>query len=514
MKPCSIRWLPFAAVLLILAGAVGAQPLLTDPVQIMNEAYIYFMQGDQSLDAGRLSEAQGFYEQARDLYARLGSEFPGFEPRIVQYRKTYCDNQILDLARRQGLPPAGELPPLVARIPGRAPAQAPQPVVTPVAGAGDRAVEIDYLKSRLSSLEKELTELDALTDELERLEAANRALEKQLETANRKLKDSAGRDQEALGALQAELREREGQIEALQRELEVKHELDQALNEMEARLNELRAENAHLKDQFEQLDDELTDAEVRADQLELQATQLEGRLAAAEARAAIAEEELQMMRSLPTAVASAAGATELAEARPAKEKPKKEKAKKPAQEPVKTAAAKPEAKPAGKPAPRKERPEDLMEPKPIPEGMSAADFVRQLLQDGDNAAALATVRNARRAARTDPNLGLIEGVALIRLQRYTDAVGLLSEVAKSHPRNAELHATLGAALMGAGFYDDARDMLQMALRLDRHLPECHYNLAQLYAFIEPTNVKLAGRHYRTALDLGVGADEQLEAALK
>jgi Flp pilus assembly protein TadD len=146
--------------------------------------------------------------------------------------------------------------------------------------------------------------------------------------------------------------------------------------------------------------------------------------------------------------------------------------------------------------------------------LTAADFVRQLLQEGDNEAALATVQNARRAARTDMSLGLIEGIALIRLQRYAEAAALLIDIAKQNPRNAEVHAPLGAAMMGAGFYDEARETLQMAIRLDKNLPECHYNLAQLYAFIEPVTPAPRARHYRNARDLGVAADPQIEAALK
>ena len=153
-------------------------------------------------------------------------------------------------------------------------------------------------------------------------------------------------------------------------------------------------------------------------------------------------------------------------------------------------------------------------PKPIPDGMSAADYVRQLLQEGDNDAALATVQNARKAARNDMNLTLIEGIALIRLQRYPEAADMLIGLAKNNPRNAEVNATLGAAMMGAGFYEEARETLLIAVKLDKNLPECHYNLAQLYAFIDPIDLKLARKYYKQARDLGLAADKQLEKALK
>ncbi|MDY0145300.1 MAG: hypothetical protein RBS84_04820, partial [Kiritimatiellia bacterium] len=77
-----------------------AQAALTDPGQIMNEAYISLVQGDQSLDAARLDEALALYVQAQEYYQRLARDFPGFEPRIIQYRKTYCDNQITDINRK------------------------------------------------------------------------------------------------------------------------------------------------------------------------------------------------------------------------------------------------------------------------------------------------------------------------------------------------------------------------------------------------------------------------------
>ena len=91
-------------LLLACAGwlmAGPAQAELSDPGQIQTEAYIQLVQADQSLDAGRLDEALRQYQAARDYYVRLAREFPGWEPRVIQYRKTYCDNQIADIQRQQ-----------------------------------------------------------------------------------------------------------------------------------------------------------------------------------------------------------------------------------------------------------------------------------------------------------------------------------------------------------------------------------------------------------------------------
>ncbi len=67
---------------------------------------------------------------------------------------------------------------------------------------------------------------------------------------------------------------------------------------------------------------------------------------------------------------------------------------------------------------------------------------------------------------------------------------------------------------GAGFFEEARETLLMAIKLDKHLPECQYNLAQLYAFIEPIDIRRARKAYKQARDLGLPADSQLEKILK
>lgn len=501
MNQLPSRWMPRIAVALlavVMAGLLpsAARAALTDPGQIMNEAYINLVQGDQSLDANRLDEALALYTQAQEYYQRLAREFPGFEPRIIQYRKTYCDNQITDIQRKQAQPAGGHLPPLEARTPAwPSPATPTVATAPPAPAATERSVEIDYLKSRIDSLEAELAERDIRQEEMDRLAAANQTLEQQLQQARRQLTERASSEQEVVQTLRADMAAKDEQLQTLQRDLSAKRQLDQALNDMEAKANELRAMTERLNDEIKTLDLELDDAEIRADQAELRAEQAEKKLAAAEARVAIAEEELQVARAVPPPAPVAKETAKVQKPAPADHSAQAK--------PAEMALELPQASTTSS-----------VPPRPIPDGMTAADFVRQLLQEGQNEAALATIQNARRAARSDMNLGLIEGITLIRLQRYSDAAALLIDLAQQNPRNAEVHATLGAAMMGAGFYDEARETLQMAINLDKNLPECQYNLAQLYAFIEPINLRLAKRHYRNALNLGVAPDAQLEEALK
>ena len=509
-------------LLAVLAGgfAAPAPAALTDPAQIQTEAYVNLVQADQSLDAGRLDEALTQYKAARDYYLQLAQDFPGWEPKIIQYRKTYCDNQIIDVERRQagGVAeelPAAEAPPPAAAVAATEPAEeeeAPQP---------NQSVELDYLKSRVTRLENELAALD--TDNLR--------LRNELK--------AAAQAQTDLEALRADLAQKDERIQALQKDQEGKKQLDQALNDMEASVNDLRAENERLKTEMKNLDAELDDAEVRADQAELKAKQAEDKLKDAEQSAQKAEKEIQKAEKeaqkardqQAAAEERLADAKQKAEADKTKaeaEKAKAEKAQADAEK-AKAEAAKAKAEAPAKPVEKKietakaepaEAPAAAspiaatVPPRAVPKGMAAADFVRQLLQEGENDAALATVQEARKSRPTDMNLVLIESIALIRLQQYREAAAMLVDLAKNNPRNAEIHATLGAAMMGAGFYEEARETLLMAVKFDKNLPECHFNLAQLYALVDPKDLKQARKHYKQALELGIPPDAQLDKLLK
>ena len=475
------------AILLALACwflAGGVQAALTDPAQIQTEAYVNLVQADQSLDAGRLDEALSQYKAARDYYLQLAKDFPGWEPRVIQYRKTYCDNQIADVERRKSGGAPEELPdlppepirPSVAVTP--AVAVSPAPERDP---AADRSVEIDYLKSRIASLETELADAEALQEEVDTLTAQNEQLRQDLDAANLKIGEKAQGEQQALENLRAELQEKDVQLQALQEQVDSKKELDQVLNDMESKVNELRVQNERLDQENKSLNQELDDAELRAEQAEMKAQQLG-----------------EDLKQPPVEVAAA-------------EKPTVSPSKAPsAPEPEKASPPPPVLPPSPVASPVK----SSVPPKPIPDGLTAADYVRQLLQEGDNDVALATVQQARAGAGNDMNLALIEGIALIRLQRYSDAAALLIDLAKNNPKNAEVHATLGAAMMGAGFYSEARETLLMAVKLDKNLPEVHYNLAQLFAFVDPVDLKAARKYYRGALSLGIPPDPQLDKALK
>ena len=480
--------------------ASEAQAALTDPAQIQTEAYVNLVQADQSLDAGRLDEALSQYKVARDYYLQLAKDFPGWEPRVIQYRKTYCDNQIADVERRKSGGGLEELPELTSEmVPAMASAASemstPTVQVVPVpepAPVGERSVEVDYLKSRVASLEAELTDFESLQNESDALVAQNEKLQNELDLANQKLGEKTQSEQGVLEGLRAELKTKEDELEALQGQVDIKKELEQVLNDMEGKVNELRAQNDRLNEEMKTLDQELDDAEARAEQAEVKVKQLEKDLKKAHVDSTDADQQLARHQKKSSLI------EEKTYSEPKSPEQKTEKSEEPSM-PAPVVVSQVKA---------------TVPPTPIPDGLTAADYVRQLLQDGDNEVALATVQQARVGALEDMNLALIEGIALIRLQRYSDAAALLIDLAKNNPRNAEVHATLGAALMGAGFYGEARETLLMAVKLDKNLPEVHYNLAQLFAFIDPIDLKLARKYYQQALNLGIPADPQLDKALK
>lgn len=494
----------------LLASAAGcwlqpAAAAFVDPAQIQTEAYVNLVQADQSLDAGRLDEALSQYQTARDYYLQLARDYPGWEPRIIQYRKTYCDNQIADIERQQAQATApAELP--VAYTPP--PPPAPAPTTPPPAPAPDtQSVQINYLQSRIASLETELAKFAALQETANALTQANEQLQRDLAQAHQQMAAQSVGGQEELHRLQEELAGKDQRIQALERDLGSQAQLRQALNDMEAQVHELRAQQERLNTEMNALDAELDQAETRAEAAEQKAIAAEQALHAATA---------QIQKQETPLGGTTADVAQAAQEASARRPPKKQKvpAKTKESAPVEQAVTEAPVASAAARLPQ-EAVWATAAPRPIPDGMSAADFVRELLQRGENEAALATIQEARGGVPNDVNLALIEGIALIRLQHYPQAAAMLIELAKDNPRNAEINATLGAAMMGAGFYEEAREALMLAIKLDRNVGgEYYYNLALLNAFADPINLKTARRYYQQARNMGVAADSKLEEAFK
>ena len=144
---------------------------------------------------------------------------------------------------------------------------------------------------------------------------------------------------------------------------------------------------------------------------------------------------------------------------------------------------------------------------------AAKTTVEVLLAQGKNSAALAAARAALNEMPSDRSLRELEGFALLRLKRYTEAMGVLVPLAEENRDDAAIHSALGAAFMGARYTDEARDAYEVAVKIDPKRRDAHFNLAQLYAFSEPKNLRKARKHYEKAKELGLPPSPRLDAAL-
>ena len=503
-----------SACLLLASAAAGAVP--SDPEQLQTDAYVQVVQGDQSFDSGRLDEALGQYQDAKRLYERLAAEFPSWEPRIVRYRAAYCDNRIAEINQRVGERAAAYSAQTAASAtaayygtssdysPGYDSGYVPAtPPPATAAGVPESLYQsalrrADSLQAQLDSArnaeQQARAELARVRTDLDR---ANRSLSQRSVEADSelaRLRDLQSRQQNELQVLRAE-------NERLKVQLASKADLDGALNDIEQQLNRVRGENRELQDQLSDLRQDLEDCEARVAQAAELAMQ-------AQAEAPAPEPEPPAFNPAAFAWPEPQEPAEDEDFADAEDIP--EISDDDIDDSVGANASIAPPTPAAPP----KRIVATWPPRPIPRGMEPADFVRVLLANGETETAFATVQKAREDAPDDVALATLEGIVLIRLQHYAAAAELLHALSVEHPDDATIHANLGAAWIGEGFYAGARAALQNAIDLNPDIGgEYYYNLALVCAMTEPRDFDTARDAYRKALDAGVAPDPQLDALL-
>ena len=511
-----------SACLLLGSAAAGAMP--SDPEQLQTDAYVQVVQGDQSFDAGRLDEALGQYQDAKRLYERLAAGFPDWEPRIVRYRAAYCDNRIAEINQRVGERAAMTTAQTAASAtaayygtpsdynPGYESSYAPAPLPP----SGSPSVPESLYQNAIRRADALQSQLDSARNAEQQARAELARVRGDLERANRSLSQRSVEADSELARLrdlqsrqQAEAQSLRAENERLKAQLASKADLEGALNDVERQLNRVRSENRELQDQLADLRQDLEDCEGRVTQAAELAAQAQADAVALASATPEAEAEAEPPAFDPSAFAWPEPEEEdgIADDASIPEMSDGNGGDLDEDEFFEETAPSAPAAPVG-------RVMATWPPRPIPRGMDAADFVRVLLANGETETAFATVQKAREDDPDDPALATLEGVVLIRLQHYAAAAELLHALSVEHPDDAAIHANLGAAWLGEGFYAGAREALRNAIELNPDIGgEYYYNLALVCAMTEPRDFDTARDAYRRALDAGVAPDPQLDAIL-
>lgn len=489
----------------VCASALSVWAAFTDPSQIQTEAYIHLVQGDQSLDSGRLDEALEHYTVSRDFYLQIAEEFPDYQPRIVAYRADYCSDQIDLLMLRLGetpspgsaspppppaanfsLPPeedsvAAFLPPgkptLLApdapsspkaapkakKSPPESSAPAPEPLPVPTVPTVPSvptvpAADLAAAQEQLAALQAERDALAARTAELEaaaptvptvptvpNVPSVPMVPAADLEAARQTAIDLSAQ----VASLSAQLLDVQDQCHALQQDA------DDARTSARDQTGIL----VDLQDDNRRLEKDLEDASARIAALSAALDSANACLAEAQARAAAAENALRLWLDEQQAAV------------------------------------------------------DL--PADDADWEDFLDSLRRRILAGGATDVLASLDDLP----PPPEdfllpLAIVRSSALVRVGQGPEAVGVLAPFAEECDEVPDFHVAYGTALLSAGRLSEARASLLRATKLSRDLPpEAYANLALLYACTSPKNLRSARKHYQKALDLGLPPVPSLAALL-
>ncbi|MBU0678569.1 MAG: hypothetical protein KJ626_10675 [Verrucomicrobia bacterium] len=289
---------------MLLLPAARAQESENTALKIQSKAYVSLVRADQARDEKDWNSALPLYREALKSYRQLATTHPSWQPDIVEYRSSYCANQIKKI---QGV---------VA--PKKKPAAAENEEDTYKARYNALMKENQYLHRRISEVEAaagEKTDDESGADlTIAQLEADVAALENELRVTrqevarsgkqnsielqkqNARLKEDLAQmqaknasDSETLGQLQQQiaqltqsLTESQNAQKSLQRSLDVTQKRLGSVEELEARATEAqrKAEDGdkEVKDarrQIKSLEKSAADHMEEAEQLQKKLAQLE-----------------------------------------------------------------------------------------------------------------------------------------------------------------------------------------------------------------------------------------------
>lgn len=106
------------------------------------------------------------------------------------------------------------------------------------------------------------------------------------------------------------------------------------------------------------------------------------------------------------------------------------------------------------------------------------------------------------------------GIAYSRQGKFNDAVSQLRRALEISSTDAVAHNYLGVCLGQQDNPQEAERELKRAIDLKPDYPEAHFNLAVLYATVQPPSLDLAKIHYNRATELGAPPDPSLERLIQ
>ena len=90
----------------------------------------------------------------------------------------------------------------------------------------------------------------------------------------------------------------------------------------------------------------------------------------------------------------------------------------------------------------------------------------------------------------------------------------LTKALAINPKNATAHNYLGITASQKGWQDAAQKELETAVVIDPNYADAHFNLAVVFATMQPPNKEKARQHYKRAIELGAEPDNNLEQLVK
>lgn len=542
MSGIPLKTIIVSITVMLTANGLAQQGVdYTERDQLYSDATIAMVKAERERDAGNEENALELFVATLDMSYQLARQYPSWHSHVVEARISYCKSEIRSilvnnekLRRKYGdelaemldapapryddpsmveptepepvvpeepEPVAPEEPePVVVEEPRLVPEEPepredvrPAPVTHAPAPAGSREEALQKEVARLREEVWELTQQYASSD--------NAKLEREL----KKTRAEYAKCRTMYEELTREYRDVIQNHDALRREYE---DLESASGKLTVRVTQLEADRDELKAENKALEQQLDEA---------RAGNPGGR---PDGKASANWKDLEKrLRNLEKSHAAAVEDRKHAEARA-------ENAERAANDALQRAdraeaeLAELKAKIArGEPAARET---DSAEPEmriPVPPAESGDNRVMaqttQLLENGEYAKARELLLKELRKDSSHTGMKLLLGIAYCKEEDYENAIKVLEHVValKDEEIGAEVRIALGGAYLAVERYDEAWMELLTAIGFEPNLSEGHYNLAQVYLLMTPSDPEKAREEYETAVQLGAERDSAFEKML-